>query len=624
MDSVNILSGTQAIVVSELFLPGTNISVTSYIDGEVRDSLNSSVISINTTHWYSQSDYFFYPSTTLSPLFSYIDRVSNNGTFTHNATDYLDWQANPSSDFEFWIDTTDLVSNTNYTVTETTHILDNIGEFDAWRINGSISSIPFTIWYEKHSGLFLSFYQFFVSSIWYNLTSLDLPELPQDYVGPTILNSSPVNESMKTSGTQIEISFESLYGIQYLFYHWDGDTTSNLNNSNKLITIFPETDGMHILFVDLTGNLGFDTSYQFKFYTNNSLLGVNLLNLNNNSKINGNTQIELEIFSGNGTLIYFWDTDANSTIPEGAKISVLNPSNERVAVLTVFVKGDNTTEWVTRKFTFIIDNTPPKLSITNTNNGTTTKGTVKIDFTANEPSNLFYNLNGGTNVNIFLEDNQTQSVFFSELPNGSHILNTYLIDEANNSEQLLFVFSIYISSFNWDWELKANTPKKIPFLDASGDLLFSLTITSKIDQNFSMSRDFDNSTLELTDNIEYLFKFMPDSPEDIIFLELFLPLKSLTDNILDIYEWHYWDQGQEEWIFISTNYNDIEFGWEATLTESNAFFVLIKTGETTTITYSDPGGGLFAPSFGIDIVLFAFFMFFISKRFMFKKNKKLR
>ena len=94
--------------------------------------------------------------------------------------------------------------------------------------------------------------------------------------------------------------------------------------------------------------------------------------------------------------------------------------------------------------------------------------------------------------------------------------------------------------------------------------------------------------------------------------------------MLDIYEWQYWDGQQEKWIPIDTNYNNIESGWEATLVGGKITFALIKTGEITTLTYTNPGGGIFAPSFSIGSLLFSFIAVVILKNVNLKKNKKLR
>jgi hypothetical protein len=631
----------QIIDFSDLFLPGSNITISEYIASSLTNTFNLTVTSINTTHWFGHFDYSItediYTNPFTSPFDAFIER--NPKTEFYKSTGYFNTAGLPSSVFDLWTNVSkfDLVSlpykftgeeNSTYTVEGLeSFFLESFGVFDAWKIKISSPSFPvnITTWLDKSSGLLLSTNYFIVQEIWYNLTRAEIPTLPQDYTGPILTKSNPGNESMKPGGTNLNLEFGSLYGIENITYSWDNNPSpSSIINSNIFQTVFPSSEGFHGLNIVILCKIGFISNIYLQYYTNNSLLGINLLNILNNSKIKGDTVIDMQIFSGNGTYTYNWDAEANSTVLEGFPITVSNPLIERTAVLTIYVKGNNTIEWLVKRYVFSIDNTPPILSVTNVINGSTLKGTVKIDLMANENSVLIYNLDNVGNNTVSLGENLTQSIFFSNLENGSHRLSLSISDEANNVNHLVFIFSVFTSSFNWLWNLELNTPFRIPFFNVLDELLFVLTITSKINQSFSMVTVFDNSTITLSEDIEILFKFVPEYPEEIMFLEFFFPHGSTSDTVLDVYEWNYWNSQSEEWTIIDTNYNNIELGWEATLTESQEVFALIKKSETITLTYEDTGGGIFAPSFTIETLIITLLILIVPKTTILKKNKKLR
>ena len=179
-----------------------------------------------------------------------------------------------------------------------------------------------------------------------------------------------------------------------------------------------------------------------------------------------------------------------------------------------------------------------------------------------------------------------------------------------------------MSSFDWNWDLQANIPEKIPFLDDLGNLLFILTITSKINQNFTILTEFDKSTIQIPGSYEFLFKFVPDSPEDILYLTFFYPYGSSASVVLDSYEWQYWNSENGGWTTFSTNYNNLDHGWEATLTHNEEIFTLVNTGVTTTLVFTNQGQGLIGNTFGI--FLFVFLSIPIIKKYFGRKNKHLR
>jgi len=94
-----------------------------------------------------------------------------------------------------------------------------------------------------------------------------------------------------------------------------------------------------------------------------------------------------------------------------------------------------------------------------------------------------------------------------------------------------------------------------------------------------------------------VIEFRCEKPEDIIFMSLTLHLSS-NSSVFPVYQWMHWDGQSEEWVNITTSYNEVSNSWEATYNGFVQYFALINPGIETTLISITPGGGQI-PSFEI-------------------------
>jgi hypothetical protein len=590
----------QTINPNKTFLPKTNLTVSSYLDTTPENTFNASVSSLNRTHWFIHCDYSI--SSLDEPSFdSFVNRTSiNHGYETNN---YWDWQGNPSPTFDFWIDITGFYDEYQltmgpYTATvsaDTIYMAKIDQEFNAWKITIDVGII-ITIWYAVDSGLFLSMKEdWVVNLVWFNLTRAEIAQVPLDYSGPYLSRVSHSNNSGLASNTLISFEFASPYGVDMIYYYWD--TNENSTSEIGFINVnLPDENGSHDIFILAFDNVGYYNSYHLIYITDDTLPGISLLTPRNNTKIRGATQIQLLISSGNGTLFYQWDGGNTTKIDEDIYLSVPNPESEISHILDVSVKS-TTGFWAYSRYTWIVDNSPPKITYKFANNSVI-KGNVEIDIiNASEDINLVYKLENKYIKSAFIETDQNYTISYSNLENGSYRLEMIAEDEAKNNVTFILYFSIYSSSFDWNWVLEANSARTLDIVDYNSDLWFKLSIASKNKQNFNLSVLPEDSIPTKTEKMEYTIEFNCEEPDDIIFMSLALMLSSDT-NKLPVYQWVHWDIQSSQWLNISTVYNEVSNSWEATFDGYVPYFALINTGTTTTLESITPGGGQI-PSFEI-------------------------
>ncbi|MFX0210135.1 MAG: hypothetical protein ACFFDT_29405, partial [Candidatus Hodarchaeota archaeon] len=351
--------------------------------------------------------------------------------------------------------------------------------------------------------------------------------------------------------------------------------------------------------------------------TDNTLPGISLINQRNNSKIKGSSLIQLQISSGNGTVFYRWDGGDNETVDEGTDIAVPNPEIETSHTLEVYVKG-TTGLWAYSNFTWTVDNSPPLLTFDFENNSVI-KGDVKIVVYSTEDINLTYRLMEMKNRSTLLNTGENHTISYSNLKNGSYQLFIIATDEAHNIASISLLFSVYTSAFNWNWELEADTPRTIKIINATNDLWFVLTLTSLIDQSFNLTVLPEDLYPGKNDRIEYAIEFSCENPNDILFISLTLQLKT-NANIFPVYQWVYWDVESEEWVNITTSYNEVSNSWEATFDGFVPYFALLNPGIKTTLSSIIPGGGQI-PSFEMVPTILSLFLITI---LVYRRSKELK
>ncbi|MFX1506750.1 MAG: hypothetical protein ACFFDC_11670 [Promethearchaeota archaeon] len=599
-------------------LPKTNLTVSSYLDTNPENTYNATVLSLNRSHWLIHCDYTFLTLDDTS-FDTVVDRTSINHSY--GAINYWDWENNPSNVFDFWIDTTGFYNGYEFTEGPATAVVasDTIKmfridqEFTAWKITIDVGII-ISVWYATDSGLFLCMKQdWVVSLVWYNLTKAEIAQTPQGYVGPYLSQSSHANNSRLASNTLITIELTSPYGTDVIYYHWD-DNGNSTTHFNFISLNLPEENNTHDLTIIAFDNVGYQSIYHLIYTTDNTLPGISLINQRNNSKIKGSSQIQLQISSGNGTIFYRWDGGDNETVDEGSAIAIPNPEIETSHTLEVYVKG-TTGLWVNSNFTWIVDNTPPLLMFGFENNSVI-KGDVKIAVYSTEDINLTYRLMEMENRSTLLNTGENHTISYSNLNNGSYQLFIIAIDEAHNIASTTILFSVYTSAFNWNWSLEAAAPRTIKIINATSDLWFILTLASATDQSFNLTVLPEHLYPENNNMIEYVIEFSCENPDDILFISLTLQLKMNT-TVFPVYQWVHWDVKSEEWVNITTSYNEVSNSWEATFDGFIPYFALINPGIKTTLISIIPGGGEI-PSFEIVPAILSLIMFTI---FLYRKRR---
>ncbi|MFX0014995.1 MAG: hypothetical protein ACFFB2_07730 [Promethearchaeota archaeon] len=599
--SKTFLKHQQIINPNKTLLPRSNFSVTEFQDGFPNYFYNASIQVINASHWQIACDYsrsLDWEGKEFPNGFSTsVTRSSLNHTFI--ADNYYNWFGFYQPSFDFWINTSGFFIGHEYSfgqlnmtvINEETISLDGVGSFNAWKVNITFEANldPMTYWYSK-DGLFLSLYFRYFSIFWYNLTTAEIAELSPEYNGPTIGQISPKNNSYISNGSIISIQFFSPYGIDFINYQWDSFENQT---SITLQTIIPSENGSHELYIIVKDNIGIFSHFYFLYFTDYTIPGIFLKDFTNNSHIQGSSQIMLVISNGNGSIIFNWNGNGNTTITENTPIII--PNIETEYELNVYI--NNGVNWASKRFIFSVDNSPPSFSLQNLNNNTVLKGSVRFQIRPSEDCNLTFELNNVVIKSYFAEFNKSYEEKLPELENGTHELIIYAVDEAQNINRTKLTFSIYVSAFNWNWEIKAYIPKTINIINSSGHLWFFLTLTSSIDQYINLSVIPEDSFPTRTDKMEYVIEFNCEKPEEIIYITLTLQLSSKTSEFPE-YQWKRWDVESNQWLNITTVYNEISYSWQATYEGYVHHFALVNTGEITSVKSITPGGGQI-PSFEV-------------------------
>ncbi|MFX0051907.1 MAG: hypothetical protein ACFE8U_11515, partial [Candidatus Hermodarchaeota archaeon] len=386
------------------FLPNTNLSVREFIDGTPMNSYNTTILSIDNAYWYVHCDYAL--PIELFSFDSTVNRTSVNGLY--GANDYYGWTNESQDYFDFWINTSGFQAGNefeNMTIEGTETItMKNLGAFDVWKLSGTfLGSYPMTIYYGNTSGLFISSKIVLIppdsNVVWYNLTRADFSQIQQGYNGPTLVSLSPSNDTVHPNGTIIDLEVTSPYDVHTIYYQWDVEATLSVHGSILQIPI-PSDNGFHHLYVTAIDSLGYSSAMHFLYETNNDFPLIILGNYNNNSRVQGMSQITVVIFNGNGSFIYNWDQISNTTLFEGSPIIISNI--EGTYILNIFAKSDKEL-WLHKRFILTVDNTPPIFTIQTPSNRSVIKGTVNIRVAVSERSNVTYKINNEFNDSIIVE-----------------------------------------------------------------------------------------------------------------------------------------------------------------------------------------------------------------------------
>jgi hypothetical protein len=580
----------------EKFLPSSNLTVSEFLDNSLTFTFNASILLINSSHWTIDGKYGkpvdFYGMPYPTSFQATVNRTSINHTYP--AQNYYNWFGLEQQSFDYWINTTGFYEGYIYNsgginmtvVANETLILPGIGVYDSWRIEGIDSVLGLVVTRYSSFGMFIDLNFTFTSNFYYNLTRVELSEIPPGYVGPSLDSLIPSNNSILPPGSLISPSFYSPYGIAIIYFQWD-----DLTNSSVLAPL-PSMNGPHHLHIFILDNIGLSQSFNFTFTTDDSVPGIQLKNTFNESRISGYFKIRLRLLSSNGSFIYQWNGSSNVTLVENSSIPVENPGIEGPRILTISVVNVDEDFWIIRRFLFFIDNTPPEITIHDFVNGTTIKGTVNLTISLSEDGKLSYSVAPFNNDTFAVLKDENYTILIPNLPNGTFFLLLVGQDEANNTVQGTIIFNIYTSGFEWIWKLEANIPRRLAVVDSTGKPWFIFTLVSRVDQEFNLTKTIDETFPRQDTSHAFVVKFICSQPNELLFITLEFPLDS-TGNVttFPVHEWEVWDEESQKWAQLPTNYNEISHSWEATLDRSVIFFALRETGLTTQLRVITPGGG---------------------------------
>jgi len=599
----------------DTLLPLTNITVqqiSKFPDNSVllQETFNTSILSINSTHWFVKNNYSI--SNVDSPFYSTVTRESTNHMY--NATNNWNWMLGaPINYFEFWIDPIGLYEGYefesqgyNISVSALESItMTNVGTFYSWKITFLESPFPNAAWYEKDTGLFLcSYLDYSVQVFWYNLTIAEIADTPLNYSGPSLTQSSPSNNSILALNSIITIDFTSQYGVDKIEYSWDEGSNISVY-TDQIETIIPSGNQWHNLTIWAYDNVGFMNYYFLQYQTDDTLPGIVLNDIKNNSRIQGLYYINITVFNGNGSIIYYWDEDGtNSSILDGTLIDIPDPGNETERDLHIFAKNP-TNFWTSSHYHFIVDNTAPTMNIFNFSNNTILKEDLKINFNVTEDVIFYYSLNSSINNTYSVETGFNRLIEHNSLEKGFYQLYLNITDEAGNSNSSLYFFEIHKSDFKWNWFLKAEQPFNLDLFDEIGTFYFSIILTSSVDQSFNLSLLTPSDSPSLSTDSQFGINLLCEIPEDILYISFIYhltePLTGINQSF-QVMQWVKWNDQAQEWSETETLYNQVLHTWVTTSVGYNQYFALIETDQSTQLKSVEVGGGGI-PSFELPLVI---------------------
>jgi hypothetical protein len=289
------------------------------------------------------------------------------------------------------------------------------------------------------------------------VTSYDEFEVVNFFYVFTIDNSTALitlqniaNESTQPAGKviDIEVTDDSTLDVQY---KWDAQSKLPWSpfSGNIYRTYLPGLNGPHTLIVYTNDSFGHYIEKTYSFTTDNTVLGVELQNLINNSYYYGGNEVNLTITGSNDTIYYQWDGGGETKIALTESFLLLSgvdalPSSLGVHNLTLRT-FDISNNQIIITFLFEIDQEDP--TIDNSINNYDGKRFLTSDifdfilsdnFTSSDDLEVYYSINGGDNISLTSPYDLSLS-FFSD---GDYTLTLYVFDIANNLATTSITFTI--------------------------------------------------------------------------------------------------------------------------------------------------------------------------------------
>jgi len=289
------------------------------------------------------------------------------------------------------------------------------------------------------------------------ITTYDVFETVEFFYVFTVDNSPAVSTLVTTANNtaypagkviDILITDETSIDVQYKWDSQDKFTWIPFTGDTYR-TYLPGLDGEHFLYLYTNDSFGHYKEVTYRFITDNSQLGVELQNMNNNSYCFGGDEVVLTITGSNTTVYYNWNGGLETGVNITGSTLTLNgsdslPNTIGVHFLTIRTFDIPQNEKIFT-FYFTVDKEAPIIdpSIYDYNNMRyTTDEIFTFSLSDNNISStelsVKYSLDGGTNISLSSPFELALS-FFSE---GTYTLTLYVTDIAQNLASASFSFTI--------------------------------------------------------------------------------------------------------------------------------------------------------------------------------------
>lgn len=200
--------------------------------------------------------------------------------------------------------------------------------------------------------------------------------LPNEYPILNAMNGShiPPSSTLYFNDT-IFFSYDTMY-------KWNSDNWRTLIDQNIQA---PSNKGIHKLVVKATiGNQSKEWSYVFITTSNPEKLGIIGLE---NKVVKEGKEIQIWYTTGASDVLYHWDSQIDLPVPENGTIIAesLNEGNH-----TLYLSAYISSVWYYRNYEFIIDNSPPEITLEYSNSSDINSGSTMNYFSNESLSAFFY------------------------------------------------------------------------------------------------------------------------------------------------------------------------------------------------------------------------------------------